>query len=82
MQVVSVSKEYYMRRHYSTMHENKYATYTDESRRILVADLKKKLKQQTGMFSEILHSLTHSLYASYAVSLELASAKKSFTDGD
>lgn len=82
MQVVSVSKEYNMRRHYSTMHENKYATYTDESRRILVADLKKKLKQQTGMFSKILHSQTHSLYASYAVSLELARAKKPFTDGN
>lgn len=82
IQVVAVSKEYNMRRHYSTMHENKYATYTDESRRILVADLKKKLKQQIGMFSKILHSQTHSLYASYAVSLELARAKKPFTDGN
>lgn len=81
MHVVSVPKEYNVRRHYSTMHENKYATYTDESRREVVADLKKQLKQQTGMFSKILHSQTHSLYASYAVSLELAKAKKPFTDG-
>lgn len=33
------------------------------------------------MFSQILHSQTHSLHASYAVSLELAKAKKTFTDG-
>lgn len=75
MNVVSVPKEYNVRRHYTTVHENKYATYTNESRRALVADLKKKLKQQTGMFSKILHSQTHSLHASYAVSLELAKAK-------
>ncbi|XP_074032206.1 general transcription factor II-I repeat domain-containing protein 2B-like [Leptinotarsa decemlineata] len=82
MNVVSVPKEYNVRRHYTTVHENKYATYTNESRRALVADLKKKLKQQTGMFSKILHSQTHSLHASYAVSLELAKAKKPFTDGN
>lgn len=46
MNIVSVPKEYNVRRHYTTMHENKYATYTNESRRALVADLKKKLKQQ------------------------------------
>ncbi|CAG9839473.1 unnamed protein product [Diabrotica balteata] len=80
MNVVSVPKEYNLRRHYTTVQENKYATYTNESRRALVADLKKKLKQQTGMFSKILHSQTHSLHASYAVSLELAKAKKRFTD--
>ncbi|CAH1234659.1 unnamed protein product [Diabrotica balteata] len=34
------------------------------------------------MFSKILHSQTHSLHASYAVSLELAKAKKPFTDGN
>lgn len=82
MNVVSVPKEYNVRRHYTTLHEKKYATYTDESRGALVADLKKKLKQQTGMFGKILHSQKHSLHASYAVSLELAKAKKPFTDGN
>lgn len=82
MNIVSVPKEYNVRRHYTTMHEKKYATYTNESRRALVADLKKKLKQQTGMFSKILRSQTHSLHASYAVSLELAKAKKPFTDAN
>ncbi|CAG9830356.1 unnamed protein product [Diabrotica balteata] len=57
-------------------------TYTNESRRALVADLKKKPKQQTGMFSKILHSQTHSLHASYAELLELVKAKKPFTDGN
>ncbi|CAG9827097.1 unnamed protein product [Diabrotica balteata] len=78
----TVPKEYNVRRHYTTVHENKHATYTNESRRALVADLKKKLKQQTGMFSKILHSQTHSLHASYAVSLELAKTRKPFTDGN
>jgi len=82
MNIVSVPKEYNVRRHYTTMHEKKYATYTNESRRALVADLKKKLKQQTGMFSKILRSQTHSLHASYAVSLELVKAKKPFTDAN
>ncbi|XP_050059755.1 general transcription factor II-I repeat domain-containing protein 2-like [Aphis gossypii] len=82
MNIVSVPKEYNVRRHYTTMHEKKYATYTNESRRALVTDLKKKLKQQTGMFSKILRSQTHSLHASYAVSLELAKAKKPFTDAN
>ncbi|CAG9836533.1 unnamed protein product [Diabrotica balteata] len=82
MNVVAVPKEYNVRIHYTTVHENKYATYTNKSRRALVADLKKKLKEQTGMFSKILHSQTHSLHASYAVSLELAKAKKPFTDGN
>ena len=81
MQIVSVPKEYNVKRHYSTMHENKYATYKEEARHALVADFKKKLKQQTGMFSKVLQNQSSSLYASYAVSLELAKAKKPFTEG-
>ena len=76
MQIVSVPKEYNVKRHYSTMHENKYATYKEEARHALVADFKKKLKQQAGMFSEVLQNQLSSLYTSYAVSLELAKAKK------
>lgn len=82
MNIVSTPKEYNVRRHYTTIHEKKYATYTNESRRVLVVDLKKKLKQQTGIFSKILQSQMHSLHESYAVSLELAKAKKPFTDAN
>lgn len=81
MQVVSVPKEYNVKRHYSTIHESKYENYKEEARRILIGDLKSKLKQQTGMFQKRSQDQTHSLYASYAVSLEIAKAKKPFTDG-
>lgn len=82
MQIVSVSKEYNVKRHYSTMHEEKYKKYEGESRNVMIADLRKKLKQQTGMFSKITQTQTSALYASYAVSLELAKAKKPFADGN
>lgn len=82
MQVVSVPKEYNMKRHYSTLHEEKYQSYTGESRNILISEFKKKLKQQTGIFTKISHGQSSALYASYVVSLELAKAKKPFTDGN
>lgn len=50
------------------MQTSEYATYTDESLCVRVADSKKNLKQQTGMFSKIICSQKHSLYASHAVS--------------
>lgn len=82
LQIISVPKEYNVKRHYSTMHESKFSNCTEEARRVLVGDLKKKLKQQTCMFNKMSHIQTHSLYASYAVSLEIAKAKKPFTDGN
>ncbi|KAJ8892225.1 hypothetical protein PR048_004805 [Dryococelus australis] len=77
MQVVSVPKEYNVKRHYSTMHESKFANYKREATSVLVGDFKKKMKQQTNMS----YVQTHSLYASDAVSLEIAKAKKPFTYG-
>lgn len=66
LQIISVPKEYNVKRHYSTMHESKFSNCTEEARRVLVGDLKKKLKQQTCMFNKMSHIQTHSLYASYA----------------
>lgn len=81
MQVVSVPKEYNVKRHYSTMHEEKYRKYEGQSRVVLIQDLKKKLKQQTSMFHKVANTNTLALHASYAVSLEIAKAKKPFSDG-
>lgn len=50
----------------STMDKNKDATYKEEARRTLVANFRKSII---------------SLYAPYRVSLELAKAKKPFTEG-
>jgi hypothetical protein len=80
MQVVAVPKEYNMKRHYS-IHEEKYRRYGEEDRNILISELKKKVKQQTGFFSKISHDQSSALYSSYVFSLELAKAKKPFTDG-
>lgn len=82
LQVLSVPKEYNMKRHYSTLHEEKYNTYGGESRNILISQLKKKVKQQTGIFTKISHDQSAALYASFVVSLELAKAKKPFSDGN
>jgi hypothetical protein len=41
---------------------------------------KKKLKQQTGMFTKVAKVHTCSLAASYTVALELAKSKKPFSD--
>jgi hypothetical protein len=46
-----------------------------------VNDFKKKLKQQTGMFTEVAKVQTCSLAASCTVALKLAKSKKPFSDG-
>lgn len=69
MQVVSVPMEYNMKRHYSTLHEEKYQRYGGESQNILISELKKKLKQQTGIFTKISQGQSCALYASYVLLL-------------
>lgn len=81
MQVISVSKEYNVKRHYTTLHEEKYKKHVGEARKIVVAEYKKKLTQQTSFFSKINTDNEQSLAASYEVCLQLAKAKKSFSDG-
>jgi hypothetical protein len=46
-----------------------------------VSDFKKKLKQQTGMFTKVAKGKARSLAASYTVVLDLAKSKKPFSDG-
>jgi hypothetical protein len=46
-----------------------------------VNDFKKKLQQQTGMFTKVAKVQTCSLAASYTVASELAGSKKPFSDG-
>ncbi|XP_076315887.1 general transcription factor II-I repeat domain-containing protein 2-like [Tachypleus tridentatus] len=81
MQIISVSKEFNVKRHYSTMIEGKYQKYEGETRKVQIAVFSKRLKQETSMFSKLSESQTSALNASYIVSLELARAKKPFIDG-
>jgi hypothetical protein len=81
MQVLSVPKEFNLKRHYSSPHGEKFNKYNGESRVALVSDFKKKLKQQTGMFTKVAQGKACSSAASYTVALELAKPKKPFSDG-
>jgi hypothetical protein len=80
MQVLSVPKQFNFKRHYSSMHREKFNKYDGESRVALVNDFKKKLKQQTEMFTKVAKVQTCSLAASYTVALEVAKSKKPFSD--
>jgi hypothetical protein len=81
MQVSSVPKEFNLKRYYSSLHGEKFNKYDEESRVALVNDFKKKLKQQTRMFTKGAKVKTCNLAASYTVALELAKSKKPFSDG-
>jgi hypothetical protein len=64
---LSVPIEFNFKRHYSSQHGEKVNKYDGESRVALVNGFKKKLKQQTGMFTKVAKVQTFSLGASYAV---------------
>jgi hypothetical protein len=53
MQVLSVPKEFNLKRHYSSLHGEKFNKYDGEWKVAFVNDFKKKLKQQTGMFTKL-----------------------------
>jgi hypothetical protein len=81
MQLLSIPKEFNLKRHYSSLHGEKFNKYDGVSRVVLVNDFKKKLKQQTGVFTKVAKVQTCNLAASYTVALELAKSKKPFSDG-
>jgi hypothetical protein len=74
-------KEFNLKRHYSSLHGEKFNKFDGESGVALVNDSKKKLKQQTRMFTKVVKVQTCSLAASYTVAVELAKSKKPFSDG-
>jgi hypothetical protein len=78
MYVLSVPKEYNVKRHYTSLHDEKLKKYEGASRTALLGDYKKKLKQQTGLFTKVLKTQTSGLTASFAVALGLAKTKKTF----
>lgn len=81
MQILSVPKEYNVKRHYTTLHEKKFQQYTGESRNGIITDYKKKLKLQTNFFKKSDTDNKCSIAASYEVALEIVKAKKPFSDG-
>jgi hypothetical protein len=70
-----VPKEFNLKRLYFSLHGEKFNKYDRDSRVALVNDFKKKLKQQTEMFTEVVKVQTCSLSASYTVALERPSQR-------
>jgi hypothetical protein len=67
LQVVSVSKEFNVKRHYETLRKNKYHKYSGEARTALCSDLKAKLQKQKQSLLRPTTVQTSSLVASYSV---------------
>lgn len=82
LETISVTKDYNLSRHYNSMHKVKYEKYTGAARAAVVADLKSKVCQQQQLFTRAKTTQESALKASYAVSLELAKAKKPLSDGE
>lgn len=82
LETISVIKDYNLSRHYNSLHKVKYEKYTGAARTAIVADLKSKVCQQQHLFTRAITTQESALKASYAVSLELAKAKKPLSDGE
>jgi hypothetical protein len=78
--VLSVPKEYNVKRHYTSLHKEKLKKYEGASRTALLEDYTKRLKQQSGLFTKVLKTQTSGLTASYAIALELAKTKQEFLE--
>uniref|UniRef100_A0A672MHT6 DUF4371 domain-containing protein n=1 Tax=Sinocyclocheilus grahami TaxID=75366 RepID=A0A672MHT6_SINGR len=62
--------------------KSKYEKYTGDARTALISDLKGKLHRQQNLFAKCMTVQESSVKASYAVSLVLAKAKKSLSEGE
>lgn len=81
--IISSIKSFNISRHYSTNHKKDYGHYNGDSRVQILKSL--KIQQQTPEKNNPFSDKTlqqQCLAASYAVSLEIARAKKCFSDGE
>ena len=78
LQTVAVCKEYNIKRHYVSMHEKIYSSFTGDARKAQVNILKKQRNYQTNLFTNVTKSQEASLAASFEVCFEIEKAKKHF----
>src|SRR6218665_3061964 len=71
-QVIVVPKEYNVRRHYETMHRDKYDAYTGKIREDQVMKLKSALCKQRSFFTNVSQSSEDSVKTSFARSEMIA----------
>ncbi|XP_066980426.1 general transcription factor II-I repeat domain-containing protein 2-like [Macrobrachium rosenbergii] len=81
-QQVSVLKEYNIRRHYETHHEEKYHHLQGQLRKEKINELLTGLKKQQSAFTRIREVSDAAVKASYLIANELVQASKPFSDGE
>ena len=81
MEIMSVNKEYNIKRHYESKHQN-YMHITGEIRKEKINKLKSNLKQQSSMFARKNTENENNTIASYQVARLIAEDMKPFVDGE
>ncbi|KAM3844388.1 general transcription factor II-I repeat domain-containing protein 2A-like isoform 1-T2 [Vipera latastei] len=79
---VAVFKEYNLRRHYKTKHQDKYKNLNMEQKAQKVEDLKKSLMSWQHMFKKTKSQSEASVKASFIVAEEIAKSARPFTEGE
>jgi hypothetical protein len=77
-----VSKEYNSRRHYETLHKDKFCVLEGKLREDKLKNLKSDLQRQQNIFTVATKSNEATVHASFAISQIIAKKSKPFTDGE
>jgi len=80
-ETVAVFKEYNVKRHYETKH-NDYLKFSSEVKQSKLREFTSQLKTQQKMFSSALQQPSNIVKASYSVSFLIAKKMKKFSDGE
>ncbi|KAL4131458.1 hypothetical protein QTP88_008769 [Uroleucon formosanum] len=80
-ETVAVFKEYNVKRHYETKH-NDYLKFSSEVKQSKLREFTSQLKTQQKMFSSALQQPSNIIKASYSVSFLIAKKMKKFSDGE
>ena len=75
-------KEYNVRRHYETLHADKYNNFQGQQRREKVNELLAGLKKQQSVFTHNREISDAAVKASYLIANEIAVASKPFSEGE
>ncbi|CAI5682279.1 unnamed protein product [Oreochromis niloticus] len=81
-QHVAVLKEYNLRRHYVSLHADKYDNFQGQRRREKVNELLAGLKKQQSVFTHSRDISDAAVKASYLIASEIALASKPFSEGE
>ncbi|KAM3936090.1 general transcription factor II-I repeat domain-containing protein 2B-like [Leptodactylus fuscus] len=81
LQCISVPKEYNVRRHYDTLHEQQFAALTGTIHEEKAHHLKASFANQRNFFARVNTASRDSMKASFVVSEMMAKASRPFTEG-